>query len=175
MVQALDKSTTSSAHKGVLQSTEQNSVELLDIVLIGSLAESKRTTLCTKISGSVVSLTHLCIILTYWEPTTILCRDSEPVPAETIHSHAFSHQINKHATGLCWNAYFLENISAFWYVRCSASQIFASRWQITDIPLCYSNQNCLWGQLWRRSADPQAADWRIVSAAPMVSPWPVEK
>lgn len=44
MVQALDKSTTSSAHKGVLQSTEQNSVELLDIVLIGSLTESKRTT-----------------------------------------------------------------------------------------------------------------------------------
>lgn len=105
MVQALDKSTTNSVHKGVLQSTEQNSVELLDIVLIGSLTERKRT-LCTKISGSVVSLTHLCIIPTYWEPTTILCRDSEPVPAETIHSHAFSHQINKHATGLSWNAFF---------------------------------------------------------------------
>lgn len=55
MVQALDKSTTSSAHKGVLQSTKKNSVELLDIVLIGSLNRKQDGSgLCVDIRGQVL-------------------------------------------------------------------------------------------------------------------------
>lgn len=85
MVQALDKSTPSSAHKGVLQSTKKNSVELLDIVLIGSLNRKKDgNRLCMYISGQLLCdfMCHKQMLRAYD------CTGSEPVPAETIHSHA---------------------------------------------------------------------------------------
>lgn len=44
VVQSLDESTTSSVHKRVLQSAEQNPVELLYVMLIGSLSKNKRIT-----------------------------------------------------------------------------------------------------------------------------------
>lgn len=44
MVQSLDKSATGGVHKRVLQSAEQNPVELLHIMLIGSLSKNKRIT-----------------------------------------------------------------------------------------------------------------------------------
>lgn len=89
MVKALDKGPTLSVHKGVLQSTEQNSVELLDIVLIGSLTKKQeKNGLCTKISGHA-SLKNVCVIRASQEPTTSIRRDNERAPAKTILSHAF--------------------------------------------------------------------------------------
>lgn len=44
VVQSLDKSTTSGVHKRVLQSAEQNPVELLHVMLIGSLNKNKEIT-----------------------------------------------------------------------------------------------------------------------------------
>lgn len=42
MVESVDQSTTSGVHKRVLQSTEQNSVQLLYIMLICSLEENPK-------------------------------------------------------------------------------------------------------------------------------------
>lgn len=42
MIQLVDKSTTSGAHKGVVQCTEQNPVQLLHVMLICSLKRNEQ-------------------------------------------------------------------------------------------------------------------------------------